>query len=147
EVVDHRAVKQALVPVLKSHHEDVLFQVGGLAPEVAEHAGLLFLLGKNAWRQEAAEVQRIPFRLGEGRALVEARVVKQIAAAAIRFRAPWRSRFFVAAHDARPPFPTHRICYRTAPRWATTLRAPRCWHRYGPTHPGRCDRSAQIMSG
>ena len=77
DVVDDHTVEQRLVAVLQGHQVDVLLEVRRLAAEVLQDLGGLLRLGEHARRQEAGQVQRIAFLLGECSALVERRVVQQ----------------------------------------------------------------------
>ena len=78
QMVHDHAVKQRLVPVLQADDLDVAFEVAGLAAEIVHHALHLLVHGLDVRRQQAAQAERVAFRLGEGGAFVENGVVQPV---------------------------------------------------------------------
>ncbi len=69
--------EQRLVAVVQRFQKDVARQVRVEAPEILEHPVDLVFLGADMGRQQAAQPERVPFPLGERRALVQRRVAQQ----------------------------------------------------------------------
>ena len=74
-VVEYHSVEQRLVPILKRRQENVLLQVGRLSLQVPEDALDLVVLIEDAGREQPAQPERVALGLGEGRTLVERRIM------------------------------------------------------------------------
>ena len=79
DVVADDAEEQRLVAVVQRGQRDVLVEVVGQPPQVLEEARDLLLLREHDVGQQPAQAQRVAFLLREGSALVESRIVQQVA--------------------------------------------------------------------
>ena len=86
DVVHDHPVEEPLVPVLERDEVDVLLEVGRLAAEVLQDLGDLLVLREDLRRQQPLQLQPLAFVRGEGRPLVERRVVQQPAARGLAVR-------------------------------------------------------------
>ena len=75
-MIHEQAEEKRLVAVVQRSQIDVLVEIARLAPEILEHAPQLLFLGRDVRRQQAAQVQGIALRFGEGGSLVERRILQ-----------------------------------------------------------------------
>ena len=75
-IADH-AEEQRLVAVVQRVQRDILVERIGQVPQLLKHALHLLLLRVDMRRQQAAQPERVTLLLGEGRALVQQRVVQE----------------------------------------------------------------------
>jgi hypothetical protein len=79
-MLHHHPVKQRLVPILEVHQVHILLELARFPPQTEQHPGDLFFLRKNRAGPATTpqQPQRIPFRLGEGRAFVQVGIPQPI---------------------------------------------------------------------
>ncbi len=85
DVPGQQRVEQGLVGILQAAQEDVALYVAAEPAKRVEPALDLVIELGDVRRQQPVQVERVALGLGEGRALVEQRIVEQLVAAQSRF--------------------------------------------------------------
>src|SRR5690349_10473928 len=116
QVTCQDGIEQDLVAVLEAAQEDVAGKIARELPERLDAAVDLLVQTGDIGRQQAMQIERIPFLLGERRSFVQKRIIQQLVAEQARFDVGLPSRALSGAWHSRRPLNFGALARTAAPR-------------------------------